>query len=131
MRRAVLVLAAAALLIGGACGTGEDPGLAGQPPADTSTPGVNANPDIHTIEIEVVDGKPVGGVKREEVEQGETVQIVVSSDVEDEVHIHGYDQSFDVRAGGEASGSFVANVPCVFEVELEQRKEKILELEVK
>jgi hypothetical protein len=131
MRRAGLVLAAAALLIGGACGTGEDPGLAGQPPADTSTPGIAANPDVHTVEIRVVDGKPAGGVKREDVEKGETVRIVVFSDVADEVHIHGYDRSFPVRAGGEASGTFIANVTGIFEVELEQRKEKILELEVK
>ncbi len=131
MRRAIVVVAAATLVIMGACGTGEDPGLEGPPPTDTSTPGVTATSNVHSIEIRVEDGKPVGGVQREKVEQGETVRILVSSDVADEIHLHGYNKSVDIAAGGQASLSFTANIPGVFIVELEEHGEHILEIEVK
>jgi len=129
MRRAILIGAVAGVLLFGACGTGEDPGLAGPQPTDTSTPAPTSS--AQTIEVEVKDGEPVGGVKREEVELGEEVRILVTSDVADEVHLHGYDEKVDVQAGGESSLEFTADIPGVFVVELEERKEKILEIEVK
>jgi len=131
MRRAILIGTASGVLLFGACGTGEDPGLVGAPPADTVGPNAAPTSDPHTIEVDVKDGEPVGGVKREEVELGEQVRIVVTSDVADEVHVHGYDQNVDLQAGGESSLEFTADIPGVFVVELEERKEKILELEVK
>ncbi len=131
MRRAILIGALSGVLLFGACGTGEDPGLAGPPPAETATPTPAPTSDAHTIEVEVKDGKPVGGVKREAVELGEVVRIVVTSDVADEVHLHGYDESVDAQAGGETILEFTADIPGVFEVELEEREEKILEIEVK
>ena len=131
MRRAILIGATSGVLLFGACGTGEDPGLFGTPPADTATPSAAPTSDAHTIEVEVKDGKPVGGVQREEVELGEQVRIVVTSDVADEVHVHGYDETVDLQAGGESSLEFTADIPGVFIVELEERKELILELEVK
>lgn len=80
--------------------------------------------------IVVVGGKPRGGVERLSYESGDRVQFTVTSDVADEVHVHGYDVSKDVPAGGTARFSFPARIEGVFEVELEGRKQQIAELRV-
>jgi hypothetical protein len=82
------------------------------------------------IAITVKNGKPVGGVAKATVKQGEKVALVVHSDVADEVHLHGYDLHRDVDAGGTATISFTANIAGRFEAELEDRKEQILSLTV-
>jgi hypothetical protein len=80
--------------------------------------------------IVVVGGKPRGGVERLSYESGDRVQFTVTSDVADEVHVHGYDISKDVPAGGTVRFSFPARIEGVFEVELEGRKQQIAELRV-
>jgi hypothetical protein len=86
---------------------------------------------VDRIEVLVMGGAVAGGVQRFPVARGKTVELVVSSDVADEVHLHGYDRKVDVPAGGKATLSFVADVPGVFEVELEKSKVQIAQLEVR
>jgi hypothetical protein len=69
-------------------------------------------------------------VQRLEYDRGDRIQFVVASDVADEVHVHGYDISKDVPAGGSVRFSFPARIEGVFEVELEGRHEQIAELRV-
>ena len=83
------------------------------------------------IDIRIVGGKPVGGIKRVTVEKPDLVDLVVHSNVADEVHLHGYDLRQDVKAGGTARIRFQAKIQGVFEAELENRKLQILELTVK
>ena len=82
------------------------------------------------VRLRVVDGSPVGGIERVTVRQGDLVSVYVASDVADEVHVHGYDLSYDVDAGGTARIEFTANVPGRFEVELEERGVQIADLTV-
>jgi hypothetical protein len=82
------------------------------------------------VEIVYRGGKIEGG-GRKPVPRGQTLTVRVSSDVADEVHVHGYDKTFQVPAGGTAEVSFVANVSGVFEVELHKKHLKIADLEVK
>jgi heme/copper-type cytochrome/quinol oxidase subunit 2 len=65
------------------------------------------------------------------VKQGDRVEIVVTSDVADHVHLHGYDIMRDVAPGKTARIRFRANVPGRFEVELEDRGVQIADLTVK
>lgn len=83
------------------------------------------------MRIVVGDGKVVGGLKRATIDQGERVALVVSSDVADEVHLHGYDKSVDVTPGQPARLVFVASIPGRFEVELEDRGLQIADIEVR
>jgi hypothetical protein len=76
------------------------------------------------------NAKPVGGVQRLEYKQGQRVRFSVSSDVADEIHVHGYDHMKDVAASGSVSFDFPAKLEGVFEVELEGRQEQIAELRV-
>jgi hypothetical protein len=87
-----------------------------------------STPPISTIVIK--HGKPVGGVAELTYNEGEQVRFKVESDVSDEVHMHGYDIGKDVEAGGSVSFDFPATIEGVFEAELEDRKEQILELTV-
>jgi hypothetical protein len=93
------------------------------PPTVTEASGVD-------IAITVKNGKPVGGIAKATVKQGEKVTVVVRSDIADEVHLHGYDLHRDVDAGGTATIAFTAKIAGRFEAELEDRKEQILSLTV-
>jgi hypothetical protein len=96
------------------------------PPATTAS-----SPDTVRIDYVIVDGKPQGGIARDSVARGRTVVITVTSDVSDEVHVHGYDLSADVAPGAPATIRFVADAPGRFEIELENSAVQIAELEVR
>ena len=82
------------------------------------------------VTIVVENGAPKGGIVRQTVSKGDHVVLVVTSDVADEIHLHGYDKSKDVPAGGTIRLPFVATVPGRFVVELEQRGVQIADLTV-
>ena len=140
-RAAVAALTTAAALTLAACGNDSSPQATGTAtttaPATTTGSGATAGPTTTaadttpTIEVTVVGGKPQGGVRREQVKTGETLVLRVTADVADEVHLHGYDKSADVAPGKPAEIRFTADIPGVFEVELEQRRQKLIELEVR
>ena len=80
--------------------------------------------------VVVRGGEPVGGVAELEYTAGEEVRFEVTSDVADEIHVHGYDLLEEVPAGGTASFDFPAEIEGIFEVELEGRGVQIAELRV-
>jgi hypothetical protein len=51
--------------------------------------------------------------------------------VADEVHVHGYDLSKDVKVGGTVRIQVTAKLTSVFEAELESRSLQIVELTVR
>jgi hypothetical protein len=64
------------------------------------------------------------------VELGSRVEIVVTADVEEEVHLHGYDLSADVTPDRAARIRFRADIVGQFEVELEESHRLLFRLEV-
>ena len=96
-------------------------------PATTAT--TEASFDGAVVEVEV-SGEDVTGGGRVEVKLGTTVRLTVRADRDDEVHVHGYDISGSVGPSRPAVLEFVADIPGVFEVELEESGLPILELEV-
>jgi hypothetical protein len=88
----------------------------------------NANGKVPVIVVK--HGEPVGGVRDLTYNTGERIRFKVDSDVSDEVHVHGYDIMKDVRAGGSVSFDFPATLEGVFEAELEERGEQIIQLTV-
>ena len=83
-----------------------------------------------TIMVDVVGGDPVGGARRVKVDLGTVVALLVTSDVADEVHVHGYNILRAVSAPHPAHFAFAAEIPGVFEVELEGSGRLLLQLEV-
>jgi hypothetical protein len=84
-----------------------------------------------TIGIVVRGGRVVGGLRRARLERGERAVLIVRADVSDHVHLHGYDIMRDVSPGRPARLRFRATIPGRFEVELEDRKLQIAQLEVR
>jgi hypothetical protein len=73
------------------------------------------------VPIVVRDGLPVGGPRRVTVARGRRVVLIVTSDVSDHVHLHGYDLMQDVGPGMPARIAFRATRPGTVEAELEDR----------
>jgi hypothetical protein len=97
-----------------------------EPPATTAP----KPPDVVTFRITVrSDTAPT--VQRYSVKQGRQVEIVVDSEIADEVHVHGYDLMGDVAPGKPVTIAFKATAPGRFEIELEEHSLPIAELEVR
>ena len=106
---------------GGGEGAGEDKpddGGSGEAPAD----------EVATIVVK--NGEPVDGVAELTFTEGERIRFRVESDVAEEVHLHGYDVSEDVEAGGSVEFDVPATIPGVFEAELEHSVVPIAEITV-
>jgi hypothetical protein len=100
--------------------------------ADTTTAATTTVPTgPRRIVVTVSGGRVAGGVKTVRVTQDERIVVVVRADVSDHVHVHGYDRFADVAPGVPAQIALRATIPGRFEVELEDRKLRILELEVR
>ncbi|MDX1689923.1 MAG: hypothetical protein R3290_02750 [Acidimicrobiia bacterium] len=82
------------------------------------------------VTLTVSDGAVTGVERRVEASLGDEVEIVVTSDVADEVHVHVYDLHLDVLPGEPASLRFVADIPGIVEVELEDAGLELFELAV-
>lgn len=97
--------------------------------SESASPTQSPEPERTVLEVTFRDGA-VQGATRFTVTQGERVRVLVRADVTDEVHLHGYDLSADVAPGDPARIDFVANVPGVFECELEGAGELLFQLEI-
>jgi hypothetical protein len=115
---------------GGGDGGETTPTTAAKPAGSQSERSQGGSQKAAIPTIVVKNGKPVGGVQELEFERGDEVRFRVTSDVSDEVHLHGYDIAKEVQAGGSVSFDFPADIEGVFDAELEERKEQIIELRV-
>ena len=123
-------LAAAALVVLAACGDGDDsPTVAGGP--TSSAPTNSSAPAANVLSVTVRGGSVVEGASRQRATLGQSVTVRVTSDVADEVHIHGYDRTLPVAAGQTAELTFVASIPGVFEVEFEKSHRLLFTMEVR
>lgn len=105
-------------------------------PADESDPtGETSSEDGSTdgvlVSLTVQGGEVTGGKERVAVSLGEEVTIEVDADVDDVIHVHGYELHQDVAAGEKAEVTFTADIAGVFKVELEDRGMTLVELEVR
>lgn len=74
------------------------------------------------VELTIRGGLPLGGPRRVTVARGRRVILLVTSDVADHVHLHGYDVMRDVAPGQPARIAFRATLPGTVEAELEDRR---------
>lgn len=112
------------------------PATTGDGGAETNTrpaspPPPSSRPRAVRVAVTVRNGAVAGGVERASVRQGRDVLLVVTADVRDHVHVHGYDLLADVAPGSPARIRFTADVPGQFEVELEERHLLVAEIAVR
>ena len=148
--RPALLCLLAVLLTGCAAGT-EDatdpPAAAGTPPpttAGTPTPAPSASstpataapapapeaPAVRTIDVSYAGGEVTGTTGREDVALGEQVVLRITSDVAEEVHVHGYDLQQALPAGVAVEIPLTASIPGGFEVELHDAGRALFQLRV-
>ena len=132
---AFLVLATAACASGGASADG--PGGSGSATAgsaSTSPAATPTEPEAEStveISVSVTDGKVTPGVRRVDVTKDSRVRLLVTSDVDDEVHVHGYDIGESLEAGRPTMIEFVADQSGVFAVETHDGGLELVQLEVR
>ena len=125
-----------ALLLLTACGTGTEP--AATPPAPpasvapssaapTATPPTSAGT---TIDITYAGGEISGDTGRIDLDTGEQVTLTVTSDVAEQVHVHGVDLYIDLEPGTPATTTFAQQAPGVYEVELHDAGTVLTRLQV-
>ena len=136
--------AAAALLLAGCAswaGDGPSPADGTSEASESSTGGAASSPsprpsrseqpNVVEVEISVREGKLTPPPRRVEVEVGQLVRLMVTADVQDEMHVHGFDVSKDVAPGRPTTLEFVADQQGVFEVELELAGLQLVQLQVR
>jgi hypothetical protein len=132
---AALAVAVVAFVIANPGGDDSDDGTTAATttatPATTgraTTPAPPPRPQIPVIRTR--DGRPVGGVRTIDADQGERLRFRVTSNVAEEVHVHGFDVTRDIGPGKPASFNLEASFTGRFEVELHGSGEQIATLEV-
>jgi glucose/arabinose dehydrogenase len=140
--RAALVPAVVAALLTG-CAAGQEQTTAAPVPASsapaatpsatggtTTSAAPSPTPTVRTVAVSYAGGEVTGTSGREEVPVGEQVVLRISSDVAEEVHVHGYDLEAAVPAGGSVDIPLSASIPGVFEVELHDSGKVLFQLRV-
>jgi FtsP/CotA-like multicopper oxidase with cupredoxin domain len=97
--------------------TGGGSGGSAAEPTETEESPPPPPPEPEVTRIRIRGGSVVGGAKDIEVERGDAVRIVVTSDAPDEIHLHGYDITRNAAPGQPGRFRFKANAEGAFEIE--------------
>lgn len=127
-RATITVIGLVIGLAAGCSGSGRTPSADNSGPASViSTAPVTGK----SIEIAVTAGKVTPAPGRVEVAQGTRLRLVVTSDVADQIHVHGYDEEAHLQAGTPATLEWAADIPGVFDVETHQTGTVLVQLLVR
>ena len=117
MKKVLITLVAVVVIVGGAF-------YFLRPAKNTS------GPQTHEVMLHIEGIELVSGPEVLEVKKGDTVEITVMADTEDEFHLHGYDRSIDIGPDREPTLTLVADTAGRFIAELEGSETEIFVLEV-
>jgi hypothetical protein len=140
IRRVPRLLAGLVLVLAlGGCASGDDdPGDAGTTSSPSATTGGSASSSPATgteqaveISVAVTDGMVEPKPRRVEVARDSQVRLIVTSDVDDELHVHGYEVEAELEAGRPTTVELVADQTGIFEVETHETELELLQLEVR
>ena len=129
------LLVVVVLLLAG-CSAGSDPDTAVPPPPpasvipDAPSPSPSPTPTARTLEVTFAGGKVTGVESRVDVAKGEQIVLRITSDVVEEIHVHGYDLYADLVPGQTAQLAFKADLPGSYEVELHDAGRPLFQLRV-
>lgn len=98
--------------------------------APTSPAAESPSPSGAAVPTFVVANGKVRGPERITATVGDEVVFTVKADSADEVHVHGYDKTLPLRPGRPATVRLRADIPGVFEVELEESRLVLTRLRV-
>lgn len=121
-RRLLLVVVALVAAFATACGSGPATG------DGASSDGGGAEVADGRLVLEFDGGELVGGVRREAIGLGDTIVISIVGELDDDIHVHGYD--LYLRPAETDTLEFEALIPGRFEIELEQSGKLLMEITV-
>jgi len=98
--------------------------------ASGTTPGSSGSVNTVAIKVAVANDNVSPAPTKIPVPLGSRVVLTVTSDVADEVHVHGYELEKPVKAGGSATFDFIADQAGVFPVETHTSEKLLLQLQV-
>jgi hypothetical protein len=136
IRKTFPALTLAATLLVAGCSSG-DPGTTTPPstsPASSTSAGTSSSQTAFAgteIVVAVTNGKVSPPTHRVKVAKDTAVRLLVTSDVNEELHVHGYDLMKELPAGQQATLDFTADQAGVFEVEAEESGLQLAQLEVR
>jgi hypothetical protein len=111
-------------------GTGGTEAPSGTTTTPTTTQEQAPAPRVESILIR--GGQPASGEARTlRFRNGDTIRLRFAADTAAEVHIHGYDKTVAVPAGGTARARFKANAEGIFEIEEHHSGALLAKLEVR
>jgi hypothetical protein len=97
---------------------------------DSDSGGKTDEGKVPVIEVDK-QGHPVGGIQNLTYKEGDQIHFRVKVPFAEEIHLHGYDVAKEIpEGGGTVTYDLRADIEGVFEAELEDRKEQIIELKV-
>jgi hypothetical protein len=143
MARRVPLLAACVLLLATGCASGSGGTTSAGASSPTSPGGGSGapkgiasgepNPALPVIEVSVSvqNGEVAPKPHRVPVPEGSRVRLQVTSDVDDELHVHGFDIEEPLDAGHTTTVDLLADQPGVFEVETHESNLELLQLAVR
>jgi hypothetical protein len=136
----VTVLLAAVLLLAG-CGGSSDGSDAGEPAATTTTsaaPSPSAAPSDEpsdagvVVDIRIADGKATPQGDRVEATVGEPITLRITSDADEEIHVHSEpEHSYEVAPGDSVTETFTIDTPGQVAVEAHHLDVTIVQLVVR
>jgi heme/copper-type cytochrome/quinol oxidase subunit 2 len=125
----IYALAATIALLTTACAS-TSPDSNGAPTASLDDTSSVDQPTAQLVEITVEDGSVTGDIDRIDVPLGDQLTIRLTADIEDQLHVHGYEILSDVSPGQLSETTFTTNIPGIFEIHLEDLGIELARLQV-
>ncbi len=97
-------------------------------PSETPVPMPSVN--VQLVEISLKDGKATPNGDRLTVDKGTILRLEITSDHDDEVHVHGYDIEIPVKAGAKVTKDITLDQVGRFEIESHEPALTIVQLVV-
>ena len=128
------------LLAAAGCASGDETPSADSSATATGSPSGSASetnseptPTQKTVQITVSvrDGKVTPKPRRVSIPLGDQVRLQVTSDVDDELHVHGFDVEEPLEAGRTTTVELTADQQGVFEVETHETELQLVQLAVR
>lgn len=96
----------------------------------SSTQSATSSTQVKTFDLDIQNKKLSSGPAKIQVGEADHVIIRISSDTEEEFHLHGYDKSVNLKPGETVQLDFDATLTGSFPFELEQSKVELRSVEV-
>lgn len=100
-------------------------------PVKVPTSPAPATQEVTQLSLVLADGEVTGDTPIAQVRAGRPVRLTVTSDVADELHVHGVDETLELEPGKAAVLEFTPDFPGRFEVELHDARRVLTRLQVR